>query len=246
MLVDHDSYCSQPEHVLHFATMVATIKIAPSILSADFARLGEEVREAEEAGAHEIHVDVMDGHFVPNITIGPLIVAALRPVTHLPLDVHLMIEMPDRFLEAFAQAGANILTVHIETCTHVHRTLQAIKSLGISAGVALNPGTPAQSISEIIADVDRVLVMTVNPGFGGQSFIARTLPKIELVREMIRSTDKPIDLSVDGGISPETVGRVVEAGANHLVAGNAVFGGSAGIAAAISNLQRLADQHATQ
>ena len=213
------------------------IKIAPSILSADFARLGHQVSEAEAAGADYIHVDVMDGHFVPNITVGPLVVKAVRRVTKLPLDVHLMIEKPDRYLDAFSAAGADILTVHVETCPHLHRTVQRIKELGCRAGVTLNPSTPVVALEEILAYVDLVLVMTVNPGYGGQSFIESTLSKIERVRAMLDQLDSPADLEVDGGVDPQTAPLVVGAGADVLVAGSAVFGSVEGVAEAIARLR---------
>jgi ribulose-phosphate 3-epimerase len=201
-----------------------TVKIAPSILSADFARLGAQVAQAQAAGADYIHVDVMDGRFVPNLTVGPLVVQALRRVTDLPLDVHLMMEMPERYLEAFCQAGANILTVHVEACPHLHRTVQKIKELGCRAGVTLNPATPAVCLQEIVPYVDLVLVMTVNPGFGGQAFIEGTLPKIRQVRAMLDARNPAAELEVDGGIGPDTAPRVVGAGATVLVAGAAIFG----------------------
>ncbi|MGF7148241.1 ribulose-phosphate 3-epimerase [Sphingomonas zeicaulis] len=201
------------------------ILIAPSILSADFARLGEEVRAIDAAGADWIHVDVMDGHFVPNITIGPGVVKALRPHTTKPLDVHLMISPVDAFLEAFAEAGADILTVHPEAGPHVHRSVQAIKALGKQAGVVLNPATPAKMLDYLIEEVDLVLVMSVNPGFGGQSFIESQLRKIEAIRKMIDKTGKPIRLQVDGGIDRATAPRAIAAGADVLVAGTATFRG---------------------
>jgi len=215
-------------------------KIAPSILSADFAHLGRQVSEAEAAGADYIHIDVMDGHFVPNITVGPLVVRAVRSVTSLPLDVHLMIEDPDRYLEGFCAAGANILTVHVETCPHLHRTVQRIKELGCRAGVTLNPSTPVASLEEILAYVDLVLVMTVNPGFGGQSFIESTLSKIERVRGMLDQLGSSADLEVDGGVDPGTASSVVAAGANVLVAGSAVFNSAEGVAGAIARLRAAA------
>jgi ribulose-phosphate 3-epimerase len=214
-----------------------TVRLAPSILSADFARLGEQVREAERAGADRIHVDVMDGHFVPNITIGPVVVKALRPVTALPLEVHLMIEEPDRFLEAFAEAGASTLLVHQENAVHLHRTVHAVKALGRNAGVVINPATPAAVLEEILPDVDQVLVMTVNPGFGGQEFIAGTLDKIRRLREKIDAVNPECELSVDGGIDATTAPRAVEAGARVLVAGSAIYGAPDGVAAAMDRLR---------
>jgi ribulose-phosphate 3-epimerase len=199
------------------------VKIAPSILSADFARLGEEIKDVERGGADYIHVDVMDGHFVPNITIGPLIVEAIRPVTKLPLDVHLMIENPDQYVEAFAHAGADYITVHVEACRHLHRTIQLIKSTGVKAGVVLNPATPVDSLKQIIEDVDMVLLMSVNPGFGGQKFISSVLTKIRQVKELADSLNPELEIEVDGGVNEETAKLCVEAGANVLVAGSAVF-----------------------
>lgn len=199
------------------------VKIAPSILSADFARLGEEIKDVERGGADYIHVDVMDGHFVPNITIGPLIVEAIRPVTKLPLDVHLMIENPDQYIEAFAKAGADYITVHVEASRHLHRTIQLIKSTGVKAGVVLNPATPVESLKHIIEDVDMVLLMSVNPGFGGQKFISSVLPKIRQVKELADSLNPELEIEVDGGVNEETAKLCVEAGANVLVAGSAVF-----------------------
>ena len=213
------------------------VKIAPSILSADFARLDRPVSEAEAAGADYIHIDVMDGRFVPNITVGPLVVKAVRGVTSLPLDVHLMIEKPDRYVEAFCAAGADILTVHVETCPHLHRTVQRIKELGCRAGVTLNPSTPVAALEEIVAYVDLVLVMTVNPGYGGQSFIESTLSKIERVRAMLDRIDSCADLEVDGGIDPQTAPTVVGAGADVLVAGSAIFSSTEGIARAVERLR---------
>ncbi|KJE27707.1 ribulose-phosphate 3-epimerase [Geobacillus kaustophilus] len=199
------------------------IRIAPSILSADFARLAEEIRSVEEGGADWIHVDVMDGHFVPNLTFGPPVVAAIRPVTKLPLDVHLMIADPDRYIPAFAKAGADVISVHVEACVHLHRTIHFIKEQGVKAGVVLNPHTPVEMIRHVIADVDLVLLMTVNPGFGGQAFIPAVVPKIREVARMASEQNKEVDIEVDGGINAKTAPLCVEAGANVLVAGSSIY-----------------------
>jgi ribulose-phosphate 3-epimerase len=199
-------------------------RIAPSILSADFARLAEEVAKVEAAGADQIHVDVMDGHFVPNITIGPPVVAALRRVTRLPLDVHLMIEDPDRYLEAFATAGAAFITVHAEAVTHLHRTLARIRQLGVRAGVAVNPSTPVSHLREVLPEIDVILIMSVNPGFGGQTFIPRSLMKVEQAHTLLSSTGHRADIEVDGGVDLTNAADLVSAGATMLVAGASIFG----------------------
>ena len=217
--------------------MQQAVRIAPSILAADFAKLGEEVRAIAEAGADSVHVDVMDGHFVPNITIGADTLAALRPLTRLPLDVHLMIAPADPYVAAFARAGADIITVHPESGPHLHRTVQLIKSLGKKAGVALNPATGPEAIEYLLDEIDLVLVMGVNPGFGGQRFIPAVLPKIRDLRARIDAGGRAIDLEVDGGVNDETAPRIVAAGADVLVAGSATFQGGPGAYAA--NIRRL-------
>ena len=199
-------------------------KIAPSILSADLARLADEVKEVIAAGADWIHVDVMDGHFVPNITIGPVVVKALKKVVNIPLDVHLMIENANLFLDAFIEAGADILTVQAEACTHLHRTVHAIKERGVRAGVALNPATPLESLAYILPDVDLVMVMTVNPGFGGQEFIPAMLPKIEHLKRIITKQKLTVEIEVDGGIKVENIGEVARRGGDIFVAGSGIFG----------------------
>jgi len=209
------------------------LKLAPSILSADFGRLAEEIAKVEDAGADWIHVDVMDGHFVPNITIGPIIVEAARRATDLPLDVHLMIEEPTRYLEAFADAGADLLTVHQETCVHLHRTVERIRELGMSAGVAVNPATSLESIPEIAPYVDLLLVMSVNPGFGGQSYIGSSTAKIERARALLEKVGSDAELEVDGGIGSGNAAEVAAAGATVVVAGSAVFGHAEGAEAGV-------------
>lgn len=216
--------------------------IAPSILSADGSRLGEEIAAVEKAGADWIHVDVMDGRFVPNITIGPSIIAALRKTTKLPLDVHLMIAEPERYLEDFFKAGADIITVHVEASNHLHRTIQMIKSLGAKAGVSLNPATPLEQIAEIICHVDLLLVMSVNPGFGGQQFIPTVLPKIARAAKMIAALPQRPLLEVDGGVTLNNIGNIAEAGADILVAGAAVFG-TKDYAQTIASLKKAANTH---
>jgi ribulose-phosphate 3-epimerase len=199
-------------------------QIAPSILSADFSRLGEEIKAVEKAGADLIHVDVMDGHYVPNITIGPGVVSSLRKTTSLPFDVHLMIEDPDRYIDVFVEAGSNIITVHAEAVIHLHRTVQIIKQKGVKAGVSLNPSTPLACVEEILPDIDLLLIMTVNPGFGGQKFISGMLPKIRKARELAQARGLKMAIEVDGGVTAENIGTLAEAGADTFVAGAAIFG----------------------
>ncbi|GIW05936.1 MAG: ribulose-phosphate 3-epimerase [Dehalococcoidia bacterium] len=219
---------------------MTTIKIAPSILSADFAHLARAIHEAEAGGADWIHVDVMDGQFVPNLTIGPPVVQAIRRVTSLPLDVHLMIVQPERYLDQFAAAGADRLTVHVEATPHLHRAVQQIHALGKCAGVAINPATPVTAVEDILEDVDLVLVMSVNPGFGGQAFIARALDKLERCRAMIAARGLATELEVDGGVGPDNADLVVAAGATVIVAGSAVYGAPEGVSGAIAALRAAA------
>lgn len=220
-----------------------SVKIAPSILSSDFARLADGVAEAEEGGADWVHVDVMDGHFVPNITIGVPVVAALRSVTDLPLDVHLMIERPEKYVDAFADAGADWLTVHQEACTHLHRTVQTIKHRGMNAGVSLNPATSVGTLEEIAPYLDMVLVMSVNPGFGGQSFIPTSTAKVARVKALLKHAGRgDAEIQVDGGIGPDTAGEVAGAGATVLVAGSAVYRGAGSVAANIAAIRAAAEE----
>ena len=220
--------------------MKSKIKLAPSILSADFACLGEQIDKVARAGADYIHVDVMDGHFVPNITIGAVVVASIRPVTSLPLDVHLMIEHPERYISEFVQAGADIITVHVEASPHLHATIRLIKELGAKAGVSLNPATPIGAVEEFLPHVDLVLVMSVNPGFGGQSFIPETLPRIANMRKILDDRGLSAELEVDGGINADNAPDIVKAGATVLVAGNSVFKAKGGIRRAIRRLREAA------
>jgi ribulose-phosphate 3-epimerase len=217
------------------------VKIAPSILSADFAHLADEIATVEEAGADWIHVDVMDGHFVPNITIGPLIVEAVRRSTELPLDVHLMIERPERYLQAFADAGADVVTVHQEATVHLHRTVEGIRELGMRPGVALNPATSLESVREVLPYVDLLLVMSVNPGFGGQSYIETSSAKIDSAREMLDEIGSEAELEVDGGVDASIAAEVVEAGASVLVAGSAIYRHADGAAEGVRALRRAVD-----
>ena len=219
--------------------MMQPVKIAPSILSADFARLGEQVQAAEAAGADYIHVDVMDGRFVPTLTFGPLVVQSLRPITRLPLDVHLMMEMPERQIPAFADAGADILTVHVETCPHLHRTVEQIKALGVRAGVTLNPATPLTSLEEILPMVDMVLVMSVNPGFGGQTYLPASSAKIARLRRQLDNRGlSHVDVEVDGGVKADNAAAIVAAGANVLVLGSAIFNHNATVEENIARVRR--------
>jgi len=213
------------------------MKIAPSILSSDFSRLGEEIREVERGGADWIHVDVMDGRFVPNITIGPVVVEGARRATELPLDVHLMIEDPDRYLEAFARAGAQVLTVHAEACRHLHRTVQHIRQLGVKAGVALNPATPLGVVEEILDDLDLLLIMSVNPGFGGQAFIPRSLDRVARARRLLDDAGSRAELEVDGGVDASNAALLRSAGATVLVAGSAVYGHPDGASAGVGAIR---------
>jgi len=221
--------------------MKTKVKLAPSILSADFARLGEQIAEAAKAGADYIHIDVMDGHFVPNITIGVPVVASLRSCTNLPFDVHLMIEQPERYISNFASSGANIITVHVEACPHLHRTIQLIKKSGVKAGVALNPATSLSSIEEIIPHVDLILIMSVNPGFGGQAFIPESLEKISRLHRMLDDERLIAEIEVDGGITIDNVPGIVEAGANVLAVGNSVFKAKEGISQALQKIREVAE-----
>lgn len=218
--------------------MGSEIKLAPSVLSADFARLGEQVAEATKAGADYIHIDVMDGHFVPNITIGAPVVASLRSWTHLPLDVHLMIEQPERYVSSFATSGANIITVHAEACVHLHRAIQMVKESGAKAGVALNPASSLNLIEEIIPYVDLVLIMTVNPGFGGQTFIPEMLQKIRRLRKILDDRGLNAELEVDGGVTTENASKIVKAGAKVLAVGASVYSAGEGISQALEKIRR--------
>jgi ribulose-phosphate 3-epimerase len=215
------------------------VRISASILSADFSRLGDEVRDAEVGGADAVHVDVMDGRFVPNITIGPMVVRSIRPITHLPLEVHLMIEEPERYIDEFVRAGADLVTVHVETCPHLHRTLEQIREAGARPAVTLNPATPLVTLEEVLDQVDQILVMTVNPGFGGQSLIPGTVSKVSRLRRILDERGLVCAIEVDGGINSQTMGSVVQAGAEILVMGAAIFGGEGGAAASLPRLRAL-------
>ena len=215
------------------------IQIAPSILSADFARLGDQVIEAEAAGADLVHIDVMDGHFVPNITVGPLVVRALRPLTHLPLHVHLMIEQPEHYIDEFVRVGAGMVTVHVETCPHLHRTLQQIRDAGATPAVALNPATPLVAIEEVLDQVDLVLIMTVNPGFGGQKLIPSMLAKVRRLRHMLDERGLACQIEVDGGVNLSTIADVVRAGANVLVMGAAIFASEEGVRSSLQQVRAV-------
>ena len=222
---------------MNYYRQMTPIKISPSILSADFSHLAEQVREAEDAGVDYIHVDVMDGHFVPNITIGPLIVKALRPITKLPLDVHLMIENPERYIEDFSKAGADIITVHAEACVHLHKTIHQIIEANVKPSVAVNPGTPVSIVEDVLGDLDQIVVMSVNPGLGGQSFIESSFDKISRMQRLIREVGSNAEIEVDGGIKSNTVPRVVSAGATVLVAGSAVFNDNVTVAEAMVDIR---------
>ncbi len=226
--------------------MPERIKIAPSVLSADFARFGEQVLEAVEGGADSIHLDMMDGHFVPNLTFGPPVIKALRQQTDAPFDVHMMVENPERYIPALAEAKADLITVHVEAVRHLHRVVQQIKDAGMLAGVALNPATPVTALGEILSDLDLVLVLSVNPGFGGQAFIESSVEKIENIRRMLDERGLTAELQVDGGIGPETAERVVRAGARMLVAGSAVFSSPHGVAGAIKLIRRNGERGLSQ
>ncbi len=228
--------------MLNFVTMKKQVRIAASILAADFAKLGEEIARAEAGGVDEIHVDVMDGHFVPNITIGPPVVKSIRKVTDLPFDVHLMIGEPENYVKAFADAGANRINVQVEVDTHI-QALQMIRDLGLQAGIVLNPGTPAESLKDVIAEVDYVLVMTVHPGFGGQEFMESTLPKISAIRRWLDDINRDAWLAVDGGLNQVTIGKACAAGADYIVSGTYLFHAEEGIAAVVKEIHKTAQCH---